>query len=223
MVVRRDATRRGVQLGAEPSMCMCMHMCMYMYVCMYMYMCMYMCGGVQPGVDPSMCMCMHMTPNPNKCTHNLRAISTKIEIISTTRGGTSQKSTDLDSGRRPKLKSVDFCEVPPLVVEICGRQLVPFPKKMYTYWDFGSGVPLLNSHSMVARPQAQRACRPVGRTALEPPSLESLPPKVLTAVLDEVVCMWHEALLPFEDPPMNPHGYSSFPWTWLAQCARPAF
>ena len=58
------------------------------------------------------------TRNPNKCTPYLRAISTKIEIISTTRGGTSQNSTDLDSGRRPKLKSDEFFEVPPLVVEI---------------------------------------------------------------------------------------------------------
>jgi hypothetical protein len=87
---------------------------------------------------------MRLTPNPNKCTHNLRgrAISTKIEIISTTRGGTSQNSTDFDSGRRPKLKSEEFCEVPPLVVEIrCGRQFVTFPQKMYTYWDFGSFLP----------------------------------------------------------------------------------
>ena len=78
-----------------------------------------------------------MTPNPNKCTHNLRAISTKIEIISTTRGGTSQNSSDLDSGRRPKLKSVEFCEVPPLVDEVCGRQLVPVSQKDVHLLGFG--------------------------------------------------------------------------------------
>ena len=59
------------------------------------------------------------TPNrPNKYTHYLRAISIKIEIISTLRGGTSQNSTDLDSGRRPMLKSVEFGEVPPFVLRI---------------------------------------------------------------------------------------------------------
>ena len=75
-----------------------------------------------------------------------QSISTKLEVISTTRGGTSQNSTDLDSGRRPKLKSEEFCEVPPLV----GRQFVTPPpntqnqikrcniRTFYTYWDFGS-------------------------------------------------------------------------------------
>ena len=35
--------------------------------------------------------------------------------ISTTRGGTSQNSSDLSLGRRPESKFVEFCEVPPLV------------------------------------------------------------------------------------------------------------
>ena len=38
--------------------------------------------------------------------------------ISITRAGTSQNSSDLSLGRRPESKSVDFCEVPPLVIEI---------------------------------------------------------------------------------------------------------
>jgi len=80
------------------------------------------------------------TRNPNKCTPYLRAISTKIEIISTTRGGTSQNSTDLDSGRRPKLKSEEFFEVPPLVVEIRYEVVILelFPKKGYTRWRVGA-------------------------------------------------------------------------------------
>ncbi len=34
------------------------------------------------------------------------------------RGGTSKNSSDSDMGRRPKLKSDEFSEVPPIVVEI---------------------------------------------------------------------------------------------------------
>ena len=59
-----------------------------------------------------------MTQNPNMCTHYLRAISTKIEIISITKAGTSHFSTDLDSGRRPEVKSDEKCEVTLLAIEI---------------------------------------------------------------------------------------------------------
>ena len=38
--------------------------------------------------------------------------------ISMIRGGTSKNSSDSDMGRRPKLKSDEFSEVPPIVVEI---------------------------------------------------------------------------------------------------------
>ena len=69
-------------------------------------------GSIKAGV-----CAVWQTRNPNKCTPYLRAISTKIEISSTTRGGTSQNSTDLDSGRRPKLKFEEFFEISPLVVE----------------------------------------------------------------------------------------------------------
>ena len=59
-----------------------------------------------------------LTPNPNKCTHYLRAISTKIEIISTTIAVTTENSADLSSGRRPVSKSVEFAVVTAMVVEI---------------------------------------------------------------------------------------------------------
>ena len=43
---------------------------------------------------------------------------TSSAYFSTTRDVTSKDSSDLDRGRRPKLKSEDFCEVTSLVVEI---------------------------------------------------------------------------------------------------------
>ena len=48
------------------------------------------------------------TQNPNKCTHYLRAISTKIEIISCHRMVHNKNSTDLSSGRRPLSKTDEF-------------------------------------------------------------------------------------------------------------------
>ena len=44
----------------------------------------------------------------------------------------------MDSGRRPELESDEFSVTTPLVVEILGREVDTFPKKVYTYWDFGS-------------------------------------------------------------------------------------
>ena len=38
--------------------------------------------------------------------------------ISGTRGGATQKSSDLDMGRRPKLESGEFCDAPPFVLEV---------------------------------------------------------------------------------------------------------
>ena len=58
------------------------------------------------------------TPNPNKCTHYLRTISTKIEIISLTTMRVSEKSSDLDSGRRPESKSDDSSDTRIVVSEI---------------------------------------------------------------------------------------------------------
>ena len=45
-------------------------------------------------------------------------ISTKIEIISTAIGGTSENLSDLSLGRRPMSESEEFFEVPPLIIEI---------------------------------------------------------------------------------------------------------
>ena len=59
-----------------------------------------------------------MTPNPNMCTHNLRTISTKIEIMSTTPLVKMKNSTDLCSGRRPDSKSVELSIFTKGVVEI---------------------------------------------------------------------------------------------------------
>ena len=53
-------------------------------------------------------MAPHRTQNPNKCTHYLRAISTKIEIISCHRMVHNKNSTDLSSGRRPLSKTDEF-------------------------------------------------------------------------------------------------------------------
>ena len=61
---------------------------------------------------------VQLTPNPNKCTHYLRAISTKIEMMSTTTAVTTENSSDLSSGRRPVSKSVEFAVVTAMVVEI---------------------------------------------------------------------------------------------------------
>ena len=59
--------------------------------------------------------------------HYLRAISHKNENISTSKGGTSHFSMEMESGRRPKLKSVEKCEVPPLYVEILRCENSTFP------------------------------------------------------------------------------------------------
>ena len=47
-----------------------------------------------------------------------KSCNTSHLITSISRGGTSHFSSDLSSGRRPKSKSVEKCEVPPLVIEI---------------------------------------------------------------------------------------------------------
>ena len=59
-----------------------------------------------------------MTQNPNKCTPYLRAISTKIEIISITIAVTTKNSSDLSSGRHPKSKSDEFLVVTAVVAKI---------------------------------------------------------------------------------------------------------
>ena len=59
-----------------------------------------------------------VTQNPNKCTHYLRSISTKIEIISITIGVLLENSSDLSSGRRPVSKSNEFSKSTPIVIEI---------------------------------------------------------------------------------------------------------
>ena len=76
-----------------------------------------------------------MTPNPNKCTHGFSGFKHKIAIISIPRGVVTENSSDLDSGRRPKLRSVEFFVTTPLVIEIRGRLFVTFPDFVYTYWD----------------------------------------------------------------------------------------
>ena len=52
-----------------------------------------------------------------KVHHDLPAIANKIEIILITIGIPFENSTDLSSGRRPELKSVEFSDVNPLVIE----------------------------------------------------------------------------------------------------------
>ena len=44
----------------------------------------------------------------------------------------------MDSGRRPELESDQISVTTPLDVEIFGCEVDTFPKKVYTYWDFGS-------------------------------------------------------------------------------------
>ena len=55
--------------------------------------------------------------------------------ISATRGETSQNSSVLDMGRRPKLKSEEFSEVPPLVIEIPRCEDTEPSQKWYTFWE----------------------------------------------------------------------------------------
>ena len=59
-----------------------------------------------------------MTQNPNMCTPFWEKRPLATPHISMIRGGTSKNSSDSDMGRRPKLKSDEFSEVPPIVVEI---------------------------------------------------------------------------------------------------------
>ena len=54
----------------------------------------------------------------HKVLHVLVNSRTSSAYFSTTRDVTSKSSSDLDRGRRPKLKSEEFCEVTSLVVEI---------------------------------------------------------------------------------------------------------
>jgi hypothetical protein len=63
----------------------------------------------------------------DKGKHLIWAVSL---IISITRGGTSHFSSDLSSGRRPKSKSLEKCEVPPLVIEIMRCEVTTFAKKV---------------------------------------------------------------------------------------------
>ena len=81
-----------------------------------------------------------MTPNPNKCTHGFSGFKHKIAIISIPRGVVTENSSDLDSGRRPKLRSFEFFVTTPLVIEIRGRLFVTFPDFVYTYWDSESAT-----------------------------------------------------------------------------------
>ena len=95
-------------------------------------------SGFQMPSDDENIVTSRATSNPNKTKHNLRAISTQIEIISTARGVVTENSSDLDSGRRPELESDEFSVTTPLVVEILGREVDTFPQTVFHYWDFGS-------------------------------------------------------------------------------------
>ena len=61
---------------------------------------------------------LDVTQNPNMCTPFWEKRPLATPHISMIRGGTSKNSSDSDMGRRPKLKSDEFSEVPPIVVEI---------------------------------------------------------------------------------------------------------
>ena len=78
------------------------------------------------------------TRNPNMWSPYLRAISSKTEIISITSLVLFKNSSDLDSGRRPELKSDEFLKSTKLVIEIQRCENGAFPKRGYTYWDFES-------------------------------------------------------------------------------------
>ena len=54
--------------------------------------------------------------------------------ISITRRGTSENSSDLDRGRRPKLKSDEFSEVPLLFIEIISILCEISGRFCYRYW-----------------------------------------------------------------------------------------
>ena len=74
--------------------------------------------GSQPRKLLALEMTAEGTPNPNKWSHNLRAISTQIDIISITIGLQTKNSADLSSGRRPVSKSDEFFVCNPIVIEI---------------------------------------------------------------------------------------------------------
>ena len=63
-------------------------------------------------------MSLAMTQNPNMCTPFWEKRPLAMPHISMIRGGTLKNSSDSDMGRRPKLKSDELSEVPPIVVEI---------------------------------------------------------------------------------------------------------
>ena len=62
--------------------------------------------------------CLVTGSGSHKVLHVLVNSRTSSAYFSTTRDVTSKSSSDLDRGRRPKLKSEEFCEVTSLVVEI---------------------------------------------------------------------------------------------------------
>ena len=69
----------------------------------------------------------------------------------------------MDSGRRPELESDEFSVTTPLVVEILGREVDTFPKKVYTYWDFGSCDSILRWHTSMQRKTEGMERRKTGR------------------------------------------------------------
>ena len=104
-----------------------------------------------------------MTPNPNKCTHGFSGFKHKIAIISIPRGVVTENSSDLDSGRRPKLRSVEFFVTTPLVIEIRGRLFVTFPDFVYTYWDSESNIEYLTGFNINIEILAQLTGCSLGR------------------------------------------------------------
>ena len=76
-----------------------------------------------------------MGSGSHKVQDNLPAISNKIEIISSTLLVLSKNSTDLDSGRRPELKSVEFFESTKRVDEIQSLGIRLFTKTCGTLWE----------------------------------------------------------------------------------------
>ena len=66
----------------------------------------------------------------HKVQEDLPAISHKSEIISITRGFHRKKSSDLDMGRRPELKSDEFWTFTTMVTEKMRPEVTTFEKKV---------------------------------------------------------------------------------------------
>ena len=65
-------------------------------------------GRCRPGMRRYLSIRFRLRIPISVCTHGFSGFKHKIAIISIPKGVVTENSSDLDSGRRPKLRSVEF-------------------------------------------------------------------------------------------------------------------